>query len=432
MPYNMINSFRRQIENYILNLPLTIWILMGFLITFILFFIRPVFLDPSLTMQFNKYIPEALTPIGHDFREIAFSSYIWLHTGIVPPTLYPPSVLIFFAPFTFVGYESGYKILIGIILICYLSATLIFPRWLNQSKNTSAFTMFITITGLLSYGLQFELERGQWNLIAFSLSLAAICIFHRQPKYRWLAYLLFSISVQLKLYPAIFVFTLIEDFSDWKNNLKRMAGLGIFNVLALFMFGVNPELSTVHSLDQYSSNLIYINLSITSFTAFFFTKRLLPQKQIILWLIANKWLPQTLLFLLFGFCFLLILFLAYKKHRTGFNPYVFLACFIGACIIPSISFDYKLSMLPASILIAMPEILLFDEDRKRPIVILSAFIFSLAYSSMLYSYIYKPMILENNLPALMTILIICTVLACINPNKPAQSSTNDPPVNSTG
>ncbi len=65
------------------------------------------------------------------------------------------------------------------------------------------------------------------ELIAFSLCVAAICIFHRKPKYRWFAYLLFSISVQLKLYPAIFVFTLIEDFTDWKNNIKRIVGLGI-------------------------------------------------------------------------------------------------------------------------------------------------------------------------------------------------------------
>ena len=118
----MLNSFRRQIENYILNIPLLAWMILGFLTTFILFFIRPVFFDPSLTMKFYQYIL-VLTPIGHDFRDIVASSYEWFRFGIVPSTLYPPLTLTFFAPFTFVSYETGYEILIGIILICYLSTT---------------------------------------------------------------------------------------------------------------------------------------------------------------------------------------------------------------------------------------------------------------------------------------------------------------------
>ena len=132
--YNMINSFRHQIANYLLNLPLLTWILLGFLTTFFVFFIIPVFLSPSLTMKFYQYIL-VLTPVGHDFRDIVSSSSIWLHTGEVPLILYPPFTLLFFAPFTFVSYETGYEILIGIILICYLSTTLIFPRGLINAKT---------------------------------------------------------------------------------------------------------------------------------------------------------------------------------------------------------------------------------------------------------------------------------------------------------
>ena len=263
-------------------------------------------------------------------------------------------------------------------------------------------------------------------MIAFSFSIAAIYIFHRKPKYRWLAYLLFSISVQLKLYPAIFVFTLIDDFTDWKKNIRRIVGLGVFNILALFIFGVNPVLKTIESLNKFSPGASsHFNLSLVSFTSFLFSKGVLPQKHIILWLTANKWLPQLLFFALFGFCFLIILFQAYKKNVTGFNPYIFLACFIGACIIPSVSFDYKLSMLPASIIISMPEIPLKEEEKNRPLTILLAFVFSVAYSSMLYSYTDKPKILQNNFPALMLILIICTILSCIKSNKPIHNSTVD-------
>ena len=286
--------------------------------------------------------------------------------------------------------------------------------------------MLIMVTGLISYGFQFELERGQWNLIAFSFIVTSIYLFHKQPKYRWLAYLLFSISVQLKLFPAIFVLTLIEDFSDWKNNIKRIVGLGVINLLALFVFGITPVLKTIESLNKFSPGASsHFNLSLISFTSFLFSKGVLPQKHIILWLTANKWLPQLFFFALFGFCFLTICFQAYKRNATGFNPYIFLACFIGACIIPSVSFDYKLSMLPASIIISIPEILLKEEENNRPLTILLAFVFSVAYSSMLYSYADKPKILQNNFPALMLILIICTILSCIKSNKPTQNSIVD-------
>ena len=421
----MIKSFLRQIENRLLNLPFMAWILLGFLVTFFLFFIRPVFLDPSLTMQFNPYIL-ALTPIGNDYRAIVSYSYEWFHSGIVPPTLYPPLTLIFFAPFSFISYETGYQILVGIILICYLFTTLILPRWLNPHKDTSAFAMLLFVSGLVSYGFQFELERGQWNLIAFAFSLAAIYIFHKQTKYRWLAYFLFSLSVQLKLFPAIFIFSLIDNFSDWKNSLKRIIGLGVINIIALFLFGINPVLDTIKSFNEFSYNRVFIfNLSLSSFTSFFFLKRILPQKRIVLWLIANKWLPELALFTLFALCFLIILVQAYKKNTTGFNPYIFLACFIGACIIPSISFDYKLSMLPASVAIAAPEILLSEEDKKRPLIIGLTLVFSLAYSSMLYSYTNKPEILQDNFPALLLILIICTIFSCMKSSKQARNSIVD-------
>ena len=191
-------------------------------------------------MKFYQYIL-VLTPIGHDFRYIVSNSYAWLHSGVVPSTIYPPFTLLFFTPFTFVGYEVGYKILIGIILICYLSTTFIFPHWINQHRDISALEMLVMVTGFISYGFQFEAERGQWNLIAFFFSVASIYIFHNRPKHRWLAYLLFTISVQLKLFPAIFVFTLIDDLSDWKNNIRRIIGLGCIQCPSSFYFRAKPN-----------------------------------------------------------------------------------------------------------------------------------------------------------------------------------------------
>jgi hypothetical protein len=116
------------------------------------------------------------------------------------------------------------------------------------------------------------------------------------------------------------------------------------------------------------------------------------------------------------------------KKLKGFNPYIFLACSIGACVIPSISFDYKLSMLPACIAISIPGILSFKKTENSLLNILLAFIFSLAYSSTLYSYTNKPEILQNDFPALLIILAICTVLSCMKPgtlSDPASIATID-------
>ena len=154
------------------------------------------------------------------------------------------------------------------------------------------------------------------------------------------------------------------------------------------------------------------NLSISSFSLFFLGADILPRKRIVLWLLANNWVPQFFLFLLVVVCILITLRQAYLKGLRGFNPYVFLACSIGACVIPSISFDYRLSMLPACVAISIPEILSSNKNDRNLLTIFLTFAFAVAYSSMLYSYVNKPEILQNNFPALLIILIVCTIFSC--------------------
>jgi len=420
----MIDNIYQRIKEYLLKLPLMTWVLLGFFITFFYFFIVTLFLDPSQYMKYFPYNILVNSPIGSDFRSIVFSSSTWIHSGAVPPTLYPPITLMFFVPFTFLNDGTGYTVLTLIILICYVWSTLILPRWINKQKGISAFAMLIFITGLVSYGLQLELERGQWNVVAFTFCLTAIYIFHDHPHRRWLAYLLFSISVQLKLYPAIFVFALIENWSDWKNNIRRFVGLGIVNVLALFIFGSGPLVRTVGSVVETAATHVGLpfNLSVSSFVMYILSMGFLPHAPIIVWLQVNGWLPQLFLFAFFAVCFLMILGQAYKNGSKGFNPWVFMACSIGAFIIPAISFDYKLATFPSSIALSIPAILTFKESGNKFLMILLTFLFSVAYSSTLYPYMYKPEWLQYNLPALLLILTICTILCCVRSEKSADAS----------
>ena len=136
--------------------------------------------------------------------------------------------------------------------------------------------MLIFITGLTSYGFQFELERGQFNVIAMALCFSAIFLFHRKPKLSWLAYILFTIAIQLKLYPAIYILFFVRDWKDILANLRRFLCLGIVNIALLFILGWGVFLDFLNSLRGTAiDQMIWVgNLSIRSFT--------------------QSWLPKTI------------------------------------------------------------------------------------------------------------------------------------------
>ena len=118
----------------------------------------------------------------------------------------------------------------------YCILTLLLPLKIIGKKYFSL-ALLLFITGLFSYGLQFEVERGQYNVFTFLLCMAAIYIFHYHPKYRLIAYFLFSLSIQLKLYPAIFIVMFVDDWRNWKNVILRFVGIGLFNLMLFFVMG---------------------------------------------------------------------------------------------------------------------------------------------------------------------------------------------------
>ncbi len=57
-------------------------------------------------------------------------------------------------------------------------ATLYVPLSMSPGKRVTPELLVVFATGLISYGLQFELERGQFNVIAVSLAYLAIWMYH--------------------------------------------------------------------------------------------------------------------------------------------------------------------------------------------------------------------------------------------------------------
>lgn len=396
-----------------------VWVFLAFLISYLLFFVRPVFFSEA--MNFPKYVP-ALKPIGADLKNTLNVSSEFLVNKQTPyyegdDFAYPPLTILFVSPLLFFdNLTLAYKIVTVVNVICYVLITLVFPFRLG--KKIIPLTMLIFITGLFSYGFQFELERGQFNLIAISICFLAIWIFHYRDRFRYLAYILFTISVQLKVFPFIFIFMFIKDWRNWKNTFKRFLLLLTMNILALFVLGPKLFIDFIEAIRNHTNNP-YIwpgNHSIHSFITQVFEVASRHD-----WTWANQYArtAEIVLFAIVIGCIFIIMFQSYRQRQKTMNPVLLLALTIGALIIPSASHDYTLSFLSAPVSIYLSSNMFSaraENLRLRFLLILFLIIFSFSYFYTLFSYIYKSYnyIFVNNFPALFMMLLIVTLFSLVS------------------
>lgn len=393
-----------------------VFVLLGFLATYLLFFVCPVFLNSASYMQVYPVVPRE-TPIGLDLKQASYHFEEVFVTKTSPYTgssLYPPLFYILFGPFIAVDLHTGYIILTIINISCFICMTLVFPYLANNRRHFSPLLILIFVTGLFSYGYQFEVERGQFNIITMFFVVAAVLVYHNYYRFRYLAYLLFSLAVQSKIYPAIFIFMLVRDWKDWKSNIKRFAGLGAFNFALLFILGPRVFLDFVGRVTSHMKEpFIWLgNHSIRSFVEVAAVK--------FGWLAKEDTSKvQFLLFAIVAVCMFLVLVQAYRQNHKGINPNLFIACTCVALLIPSESHDYVLSILVAPVALAFHNDYFANIANYRPRreAALLMFVFSFAYSSMLYTYHLRYLMLPlmcSNLPALMVMLFITAVFLFIH------------------
>jgi len=392
-------SFWFTLRDKFFELPAVVWIALGFLVNYVLYFIAPTFLNSTLHIQYpNKYIAEA-TPIGFDLLSNLESVRTLFVQNRIPNILNPPIVNFLFAPFLTLDHATGYTIITFATLISY-ALLIIFAILMSNQENHSSILLVGAIT-IFSYGLQFELERGQFYTIAMMLSLAAIYIFHKHRDFRFFAYLLFCLSIQMKYYPALLVIMFVDDWRDWKGNLKRFFALGLANFLLLFLQGIGYFNAFFHQLGAKSdfSEIWKGNHSIQSFVG----------------LLSNSGLKQvdlvtTLLYAYVLICLAVVLVGAYWRNTKGFNADLLLAFTIGALVLPPISHDYALPMLTAPFALSLSSQRLRDHSWKGIMAILLIFMASLAYSATLFSFKYRSFALSDTFPFLVIILTAVTLL----------------------
>ncbi len=395
---------------HVLDWPPVVWLLIGFFFFFTFYFLKPTYLNQYQLLQFfPSLVPSE--PNGADLRQYLSFSKALLEQGspYISPNYYPPLESAFFLPLTFTTPDQAFVIMTLISYVCFLGITLLFPLLLAKERRISPVLAFITISGLFSYGFLFELERGQFDLIVVALCFAGLYLYHYHPRWRWLGYLLFTLSIQVKLYTAIFIFCFARDWRDWKHNLLRWGGLLVANVAALFALGPKVFFDFINALRSQvqAPNYVWLgNHSINSFSKIVVDKisahGINPHNPI---LNTYQTLIQLALLGFYAICLALVLWIIYRKHLNPLNPYLVLILAVGSLVIPSTSHNYKLSVFAAPMALFWGSL---DWRRSGRFLIdvlstLLVIVLSLAYTSMLFLHDSLPLLLNSNLPALLLI-----------------------------
>lgn len=406
----------RRVRTSLVDLPPFAWILIGFFITYIFLFVFPVFFNTDRSVSYlTRYLPEA-RPIGRDLGFNTSSIANWLSgNGLYDfeNHYYPPLYAVVFSPFLLLDYPITYYVMTGITLLSIVVAGLIVPALLDGSGK-KGIVLFFFITVIFSYGMQFELERGQFNVFAFMLSLAAVYIFHRHYSFRLLAYLLISVSIQIKLYPIVYILLLIKDWHDWKGNILRFVGLGLLNFSLLFILGYQvfvdflgalPNLMGAFWIRPYNHSLVsFVNeFAATGFGVF--------QDSTMNIVDTNSGFIKLILTVFYFLCVVIVVVRAYKNNENDLNLDLLLVCTIGALILPSVSIDYKLPLLAPSMALALSYPAKAEMNiYKRIVVSLILVVIAIAYSFTLFSFVHRPALVANSFPLFMVILVSITLL----------------------
>jgi hypothetical protein len=113
-------------------------------------------------------------------------------------------------------------------------------------------------------------------------------------------------------------------------------------------------------------------------------------------------------------CLLFVLIRAIRMNSNGLNPYLLSICTLLALLLPAVSNDYKLPLITGPLAIVLQENIIIGKNNRPALVpIILGFVGSIAYSATLFSYTNKPLILNNNFPSLLLILLVVTIMSTI-------------------
>lgn len=386
------------------DLPAT-WVFAGALPAFVFYLLAPMFFHESHRIQYPAEYIRQIVPIGIDFQSMMGAIELWLKNGEYGQYMFAPLVNILFAPLLLLKYPFSYYALALLTLAAYLILFLLAARTSGGLREPVA--VFIFAVSLFSYGLIFEFERGQTYTTSLMFSLLAVYLFHYERDLRWLAYLLFCVSVQMKFSPALFVLLFVDDWRDWKTNLLRFSALGAANFLLFFLFGFSYASAFYNHLagSMEVGEPSVVNHSIQSFTFMLSSPEWGALRGAAAeWAAQRASLISTALYLYFFICFGVILADAWVRRRSGFNPDLFLVCLLGGLLLPNVNHDYTLAMLPAPVAMSFAAWGAAESSKSKIANRLLLLAASFAYTALLIPHTFKPVYLKNSMPLLFLLL----------------------------
>ena len=405
-----------------LNLPVIAWVLIGFLIIFLLYFVRPIFFDSNRQfLYFVDYIP-AIDPIGNDLNYNTRAITLWLQ-GKSPYELayqfYPPLYHIVFAPMLLFDDQGKYLLMTGITLLSF--GLLFFLLWQKKTGNHGVF-LFFFLTGLFSYGMQFELERGQFNVLTLLLVITGIWLYHDFSSFRLLAYTLWIIATHIKLYPGVFLLMFFSRANNRKENFIILLQLVSLNISAFLILGYKVFLQFVNAVITESRNPLWvlpdkqpINHSISAFIDKLAKNNdsELPAK-LAEWLhFSGSWVGFILLAMIV-LCSVIIIWRTLQYRQNLLHADTLVLCILLGFLLPSVSIDYKLVLLAPGLAVVLANHTLPELRWQKMLFIGLTILMSAAYSLTLVPYQYRAGLLITAFPMLFTILLCLTGLNLLN------------------
>jgi hypothetical protein len=417
-----VGQFWVEKTDAILNFPVLVWVLTGFILIFAFYFVRPMFFDDSLRLSyFVRYIP-ALDPIGNDLNYNTSAISLWLQ-GKSPYELeyhfYPPLYHVVFAPIILFGPEQKYALMTGLTLVSF--GLIFLLPWRKPVGNHAVF-LFFFLTGLVSYGMQFELERGQFNVLALLLALVSVWLFYNLSSFRLLAYALLTIAAHIKVYPGIFILMFFSRQKDWKENLKIALQLGSLNVAAFLVLGYRVLVQFVESLMNESGNPLWvlpdkqpINHSVNAFL-----DKLAKNNDNEVPQAVAEWIGYSAPWLEFVFlaiivmCGTIIIWRTLRNRPNLLHSDALMLLILLGLLLPSVSIDYKLELLAPGLAVVLVNHSVPEQRWQKLVFAGIVIVLSAAYSLTLVPYEYRTGIIINAFPMLFTILLGLTGLNLLN------------------
>ena len=405
-----------------LTLPVMAWVLIGFLIIFLLYFVPLMFFDDSQQFSyFVDYIP-ALDPIGNDLNYNTQAITLWLQGKSpyeLPYQFYPPLYHIVFAPMLLFGAQGKYFLMTGINL---LSFGLLFLLFWRKRANSHGVFLFFFLTGLFSYGMQFELERGQFNVLTLLLVITGIWLFHNFSSFRLLAYTLWIIATHIKLYPGVFLLMFFSRWNNRKENFIILLQLGSLNIVAFLVLGYKVFLQFAHAVITESRNPLWvlpdkqpINHSIHAFIDKLAKNndRELPAK-LAEWLYSSgSWMGFIFLAII-ALCSFIIIRRTLQNRPNLLHADALMLFLLLGFLLPSVSIDYKLVLLAPGLAVVLANRTLPELRWQKVLFIGLTMLMGAAYSLTLVPYQYRAGLLITAFPMLFTILLCLTGLNLLN------------------